>query len=538
MPLRQVQIMNKSRVVPEGTTKRYREGNFHSSYATLNELGRGRFAVVRKCKHKESNRHYAAKFVRKRKMGRDCREDILKEIRILENSFSNQRLIGLHEVYETSTEVILVLEYASGGELHQYCVADKEDAFCERDVVRLLRQIIEGVSYLHSQNIAHLDLKPQNILLTSKEPSKGDIKLIDFGIARYLNNGEEIRDIQGTPDYVAPEILNYEPITLATDMWSIGVLTYVMLTGISPFAGDTKQETFLNISQVNLDFAEEDFECHSPEAQDFIQSLCIMDSEKRLKAQECLEHPWLQKFCSEESTVQELDANENLRQQEKYSNNTEVSSLTINLVINKGDSKITSKPEKDDENDNYLDNRLTSTNEPKIIEEAVLESSQTADVRSGIVKAENISDMDVHMDCEIRDGHVESTIPDLIKGHDEVKRSPQYSVSVGVVESELERRASLTTQIRQTIAELQEESSSGSSSSLESSLLEQKKCRSCNRLHPEAPSTPDRSRSPSSSPMGTRRALCPNKENLPKDIREPKRFCLDVPAQQPGQVVC
>ncbi|XP_071486321.1 serine/threonine-protein kinase 17B-like [Diadema antillarum] len=111
MPLREVQIMNRSRVVPEGTTRRYRDGNFHNSYTTLNELGRGRFAVVRKCKHKETSRHFAAKFVRKRKMGRDCREDILKEIRILESSTLNPRLIGLHEVYETSTEVILVLEY-------------------------------------------------------------------------------------------------------------------------------------------------------------------------------------------------------------------------------------------------------------------------------------------------------------------------------------------------------------------------------------------------------------------------------------------
>ncbi|XP_022096854.1 serine/threonine-protein kinase 17B-like [Acanthaster planci] len=301
MPLREL-AMN-SRVVTRDVTARFREGDFHASYTVQNELGRGRFAVVRKCTCVSSSRDFAAKFVRKRKMGRSCREDILKEIRILEMSTDHPRMIRLHEVFETASEVILVLEFAAGGELHPYCVAEKEDAFTEQDVVRLVRQILEGVYYLHQNNIVHLDLKPQNILLTSGLPCLGDIKLIDFGIARLVQNGDVIRDIVGTPEFVAPEVLNYEPITLATDMWSIGVLTYVMLTGISPFAGDDKQETFLNISQVSLDFPQEYFQDISEDAQDFIRRVCVKEPEKRLTAEECLNHRWLHASCKAMTTL-------------------------------------------------------------------------------------------------------------------------------------------------------------------------------------------------------------------------------------------
>ncbi|XP_038044559.1 serine/threonine-protein kinase 17A-like [Patiria miniata] len=319
MPVLRELTMN-SRVVTRDVTGRFREGDFHASYTVQNELGRGRFAVVRKCTCANSGRDFAAKFVRKRKMGRSCHEDILKEIRILEMSTDHPRMIRLHEVFETSSEVILVLEFAAGGELHPYCVAEKEDAFTEQDVVRLVRQILEGVHYLHQNNIVHLDLKPQNILLTSGLPCLGDIKLIDFGIARLVHNGEVIRDIVGTPEFVAPEVLNYEPITLATDMWSIGVLTYVMLTGISPFAGDDKQETFLNISQVNLDFPLEFFQDISDDAMDLIRRVCIKEPEKRLTAEECLNHPWLQGSCEKMTTKEpelrlaETDNNNHLKE--------------------------------------------------------------------------------------------------------------------------------------------------------------------------------------------------------------------------------
>ncbi|XP_043530920.1 serine/threonine kinase 17a like [Chiloscyllium plagiosum] len=285
-------MMNRKGMVAK-ILSRIRTDSFHSNYTLLGkELGRGKFAVVKKCVENPSGKDYAAKFLRKRRKGQDCRMDIINEIAILEIAKSNSHVVDLHEVYETTSEIILVLEYAAGGEIFNQCVADKDEAFKEKDVIRLVRQILDGVSYLHGNNIVHLDLKPQNILLTSCNPL-GNIRIVDFGLSRRVDNVEEIREIMGTPEYVAPEILNYEAITTATDMWSIGVLVYVMLTGISPFLGDDKQSTYLNISKVDIDYSEDIFEGISNLALDFIQSLLIKDPRKRAKAEQCLNHPWL-----------------------------------------------------------------------------------------------------------------------------------------------------------------------------------------------------------------------------------------------------
>ncbi|XP_004629710.1 serine/threonine-protein kinase 17A [Octodon degus] len=252
----------------------------------------GKFAVVRKCIKKDSGKEFAAKFMRKRRKGQDCRMEIIHEIAVLELAQDSPWVINLHEVYETPSEMILVLEYAAGGEIFDQCVADREDAFKEKDVQRLMRQILEGVHFLHTHDVVHLDLKPQNILLTSECPL-GDIKIVDFGLSRIVKNSEELREIMGTPEYVAPEILSYDPISMATDMWSIGVLAYVMLTGVSPFLGDNKQETFLNISQMNLSYSEEEFDGVSESAVDFIKGLLLKKPEDRATAEECLRHPWL-----------------------------------------------------------------------------------------------------------------------------------------------------------------------------------------------------------------------------------------------------
>lgn len=284
--------MNKNGMVTVIHTK-IRKEPFSTNYELLDkELGRGKFAVVKKCTEKATGKQYAAKFLRKRRKGADCRMDIFNEIAVLELAKANPYVVGLHEVYETNSEIILVLECAAGGEIFDQCVADNDEAFTEKDVIRLAKQILNGVAFLHRNSVVHLDLKPQNILLTSVQPL-GDIRIVDFGLSRRMDKITEVREILGTPEYVAPEILNYEPITTATDMWSIGVLIYVMLTGESPFLGDDKQETFLNISQVNIDYSEDTFEGISSLAVDFIKSLLVKNPRKRATAEECLNHPWL-----------------------------------------------------------------------------------------------------------------------------------------------------------------------------------------------------------------------------------------------------
>uniref|UniRef100_A0A3B4FDH9 Serine/threonine-protein kinase 17A n=1 Tax=Pundamilia nyererei TaxID=303518 RepID=A0A3B4FDH9_9CICH len=271
------------------------------------ELGRGKFAVVRKCVEKCTGHEYAAKIMRKRRKGQDCRMEIIHEIALLELASACPHVVNLHQVYEMASEMVLVLEFAAGGEIFNQCVSDQEDeAFSEEDVKRLMRQILEGVAFLHQNNVVHLDLKPQNILLTSTSPL-GDIKIVDFGLSRMVSSHQELREIMGTPEYVAPEILNYEPISTATDMWSVGVLAYVMLTGISPFLGEDKQETFLNISQLSVSYSDEELQQLDPAALSFIQMLLRKHPQERATAEHCLTHPWLQPTEPQDNqTVEEI----------------------------------------------------------------------------------------------------------------------------------------------------------------------------------------------------------------------------------------
>ncbi|XP_034242432.1 death-associated protein kinase related-like [Thrips palmi] len=252
-------------------------------------FARGKYATVRRCRCRSTGQQFAAKVVRKRRRSADLRAEILHEVAVLDACRGCPRIVRLHRVFESPGDMVLLLELAAGGELQM--VLDRDEVPEEREVARLMRQILHGLIYLHDINVAHLDLKPQNLVLTGDFPDC-DVKLCDFGISRYLSEGADVREILGTPDYVAPEVLNYEPISLATDMWSVGVLLYVLLTGCSPFGGETKQETFCNISQCRLDFPDDLFEDVSDNAKDLMRKLIVKDPKHRLSASECLQHHW------------------------------------------------------------------------------------------------------------------------------------------------------------------------------------------------------------------------------------------------------
>lgn len=258
------------------------------------DLGSGQFAIVKRCKEKSTGVEYAAKFIKKRlnRVSRRGvrREEIEREVDILQE-LQHPNIISLHDVYENRTDVVLILELVSGGELFDF-LAQKE-SLSEEEATDFIKQILDGVQYLHSKKIAHFDLKPENIMLLDNNVQTPRIKLIDFGLAHRIKDGVEFKDIFGTPEFVAPEIVNYEPLGLEADMWSIGVITYILLSGASPFLGDSKQETLANISAVNYEFDEDFFGSTSELAKSFIKQLLVKDTRKRLKINDALNHPWI-----------------------------------------------------------------------------------------------------------------------------------------------------------------------------------------------------------------------------------------------------
>uniref|UniRef100_A0A087XI71 non-specific serine/threonine protein kinase n=1 Tax=Poecilia formosa TaxID=48698 RepID=A0A087XI71_POEFO len=269
----------------------FKQENVEDFYDIGEELGSGQFAVVRRCKEKSTGTEYAAKFIKKRqsRVSRRGVVDILQEIQ-------HPNIVELHDVYENRAEVVLILELVSGGELFDF-LAQKE-SLCEEEATQFIKQILDGVQYLHSKGIAHFDLKPENIMLLDRSVLLPRIKVIDFGLAHKIKPGADFKNIFGTPEFVAPEIVNYEQLGLEADMWSIGVITYILLSGISPFLGETKQETLGNVSAVDYDFDEEFFSNTSELAKSFIRQLLEKDTRKRMTIQDALNHPWI-KSCGQ-----------------------------------------------------------------------------------------------------------------------------------------------------------------------------------------------------------------------------------------------
>ena len=264
-------------------------------------MGRGRFGVVFKVKNRETREIFAAKFVKCRKQ--EERDKCKEEIEIM-NGLDHSRLLQLAAAYENPREVIMIMEFIGGGELFEKVVAD-DFTLTEHDCVLFTRQICAAIGYMHHKDIVHLDLKPENILCKSKKSHQ--IKIIDFGLTRKLKPGEDVRILFGTPEFVSPEVISYEPVSAASDMWSVGVVCYVLLSGLSPFMGDSDVETFSNITGLCYDFEDDAFEHISEDAKDFILNLLVKDQRKRLKALECLKHPWLNQRQSDRRAWKEIN---------------------------------------------------------------------------------------------------------------------------------------------------------------------------------------------------------------------------------------
>ncbi|XP_050361323.1 uncharacterized protein LOC126780714 [Nymphalis io] len=236
--------------------------------------------------HDNNGEFYAAKILKTRTQKK--RDTALREYEMMRR-LQHPKLVELYDTFTARESFILVMDYLWGGELFDRIV--EEEHIKEVDVVPYVRQICEALRYLHERKIAHLDLKPENIICLS--PNSRQVKIIDFGLARVLDESHITRAIYGTRDYVAPEVLNFEQLTLACDMWSLGVVTYMLLSGVMPFSGDSWPERSANITMANYNYHESAFKEISDLAKDFVDHLLVLQPEKRMKASVALNHQWI-----------------------------------------------------------------------------------------------------------------------------------------------------------------------------------------------------------------------------------------------------
>ncbi|KAL7881804.1 hypothetical protein AOLI_G00086520 [Acnodon oligacanthus] len=256
-------------------------------YDVEERLGSGKFGTVFKLIEKSTKKVWAGKFIKA--YSAKEKENVRQEIGIM-NDLHHPKLVQCVDAFEGKSDIVMVLEMISGGELFERII-DEDFELTEREVIKYMLQIVDGVSFIHTKGIVHLDLKPENIMCVNKTGSK--IKLIDFGLARRLENAGSLKVLFGTPEFVAPEVINYEAISYPTDMWSIGVICYILVSGLSPFMGDNDNETLANVTSATWDFEDEAFDEISDEAKDFISNLLKKDKTARLTCEQCFQHPWL-----------------------------------------------------------------------------------------------------------------------------------------------------------------------------------------------------------------------------------------------------
>ncbi|XP_070410268.1 obscurin isoform X2 [Nothobranchius furzeri] len=263
-----------------------RRRKLFSVYDVHEEIGRGTFGVVKRVIHRRTGEVFAAKFLPLRS---STRTRAFQE-RDLLSRLAHPRVACLLDFFLTRRTLVLITEICCSHGLLDHLFL--RGSVSEKEVQLYVQQILEGVGHIHSMNILHLDIKPDNILMVY--PPRDEIKLCDFGFCQEIDTSRHQYSVTGTPEFVAPEIVHQEPVTVATDIWAVGVIAYLCLVCRCPFAGETDRATLLRVGEGTLNWDAPDIMCRTPEAKSFLHLVLQPDPEKRPSAFECLSHEWFQ----------------------------------------------------------------------------------------------------------------------------------------------------------------------------------------------------------------------------------------------------
>ncbi|OMO70241.1 hypothetical protein COLO4_28677 [Corchorus olitorius] len=260
--------------------------DFRAKYELGKELGRGMFGYTFSARAKTGE--LKDQLVAER--AEDWTEGAMREIKILRALSGHKHFIKFYDTCEDHNNVYIIMELCEGGDLSNRIRA-RGGRYTEEDAKALVTQILSAVSFCHLQGIAHRDLKPKNLLLTSAGED-AELKLIDFGLSDFIRPGERFQDFVGTICCMAPEVI-HGSYSLEVDSWSIGVITYLLLSGRWPFWGRTRSEKLQSVQESDLKFDDLPWSSISPEAKDFIKRLLNKNTEERMTAAEALSHRWL-----------------------------------------------------------------------------------------------------------------------------------------------------------------------------------------------------------------------------------------------------
>ncbi|KAG2428086.1 hypothetical protein HYH02_014477 [Chlamydomonas schloesseri] len=265
-------------------------GDVRDFYTFDKQLGKGNFGIVHLVFDKKTNEKFACKSISKRKLVTpEDVEDVRREIQIMNHLAGHKNVVNIRGTFEDKNFIHIVMEVCSGGELFDRIA--EAGHFSERRAAEVMRTIVSVVHHCHTMNVVHRDLKPENFLLTERGAG-GVIKATDFGLSRFFKEGTQLDEIVGSPFYVAPEVLK-RAYGKEADIWSCGVILYILLCGWPPFHGDSTQAIFKNILSAPLDLKTEPWSRISADAKDCVRRMLARDPRKRLTAEQVLNHPWM-----------------------------------------------------------------------------------------------------------------------------------------------------------------------------------------------------------------------------------------------------
>ena len=271
-------------------------------YTIIKDLGHGSYGQVKKVKHKKLNEIRAMKITNKKSTSSKYEIEILRKI-------SHPNITNIFEIFADSKKYYVIMEFLEGGEL--FDAITSIGSFTEESACQVMKQLLSAIFYLHSNNIVHRDLKPENIMLLQK-PENGNyhIKIIDFGTAKIFKPGKKMNKFIGTSYYIAPEVLK-EKYDEKCDVWSCGIILYILLCGYPPFNGNTNVEIFHAIQNQNPLFAGEEWDDITNEAKELIKLMLRKNPNERWDAAQCLKHKW---FKILEDSEKSKNAQKNFKQ--------------------------------------------------------------------------------------------------------------------------------------------------------------------------------------------------------------------------------